>query len=240
MTEPTVRVERLPEAPDLPQRLGRHLEHDERSRGFAFAPPEPRPIVDVAWRRRVGPYNQNDDVHFFGVTYHGLGSCTFNGLCGALSTLPHRHRFRSQQRIAEGYSEATKIDPFPGEFPTEDTGSSGLAVAKVALSRRWISEYRHIFSFDDFLQAMMVGPVITGTAWRSQMFYPEPSGQVRPTGSGVGGHEYEAFGIDATEHRVWFWNSWGARWSIGGRFWMSFEDFRGLLADDGDATVLVP
>lgn len=240
MTEPTVRVERLPEAPDLPHPLGRHLEHDERSRGFAFAPPEPRPIVDVAWRRRVGPYNQNDDVHFFGVTYHGLGSCTFNGLCGGLSTLPHRHRFRSQQRIAEGYSEATKIDPFPGEFPTEDTGSSGLAVAKVALSRGWISRYEHAFGFDAALQALMLYPGITGTVWRSQMFYPEPDGRVRITGSDSGGHEYEVFGVDVQNRRIWCWNSWSERWGVKGRFYLTWDDYRELLAADGDFTILVP
>jgi hypothetical protein len=230
MTEPTVRVERIPEAPDLPFRLGRHLVHDERSRSFAFTAPEPRPIVDVAWRRRVPAYNQGQ-----------LGSCTANALCGALSTRPQRHRFRSQRNIVGVYSEATTLDPWPGQYEPDDTGSSGLAVAKAALRRGWISEYRHIFRWDDFLQAMMVGPVIVGTAWWSEMFDPEPDGRVHPMlGRVVGGHEYQAYGVDVANRRVWFFNSWSEQWGVKGRFWQSWDDFRDLLADDGDATVLVP
>ena len=209
--------------------LGRRVEHDPRSRAFAFAPAAPRPIVDVAWKRLVNPYDQGN-----------LGSCTANALCGALSTKPHRHHFNSQRRIVKVYSRATVIDGFDGEYPPDDTGSSGLAVAKVALERRWISRYEHAFTFDAVLQALMVGPGITGTVWRSQMFYPEPDGRVRIGGSDVGGHEYEAYGVDSVNRRIWFFNSWGVGWGIGGRFYLTFEDYRTLLADDGDFTILVP
>jgi hypothetical protein len=231
VTEPYVR--QLPEAPDLPHRLGRAgVNHDPRSRQFAFTAPEPRPVVDVAWKRRVGVYDQGN-----------LGSCTAHALCGALSTLPHKHRFRSERNIVKVYSSATAVDPWPGGYYApdwEDTGSDGLSVAKVALSAGWIREYRHIFAFADFLQAMMVGPIIVGTEWRDRMFYPDPSGQVIPSGSVAGGHEYEVYGLDAVEHRAWCWNSWGPGWGAGGRFWLSWDSLRELLASDGDATVLVP
>lgn len=228
MTEPVVRP--IPVEPDLPFPLGRAgVHHDPQSRLFAFTAPEPRPIVDVAWRRRVPVYDQGP-----------LGCCTGAALCGALSTAPHRHRFRSARTFRSVYSDATSLDPWPGSWKPEDTGSDGLSVAKVALRRGYISEYRHIFRWDDFLQAMMIGPVIVGTEWRNEMFHAEPDGRVHPLGSVAGGHEYEAFGVDVTERRVWFFNSWGEGWSIKGRFWMAWDDFRGLLAEQGDATVLVP
>jgi hypothetical protein len=155
VTEPYVR--QLPEAPDLPHRLGRAgVNHDPRSRQFAFTAPEPRPVVDVAWKRRVGVYDQGN-----------LGSCTAHALCGALSTLPHKHRFRSERNIVKVYSSATAVDPWPGG-------------------------------------------------------------------------EYEVYGLDAVEHRAWCWNSWGPGWGAGGRFWLSWDSLRELLASDGDATVLVP
>lgn len=221
----------LPESPDLPNRLGRHVEHDERSRSFAFAAPQPMPVRDVVWRRLVPAYDQGN-----------LGSCTANALCGALSTRPYRHRFVSQHRtIIPVYSEATRLDTFPGDYPPNDTGSSGLAVAKAALRRGWISRYEHVFAFDALLQALMVGPVIVGTDWHVGMFNAEPDGRVRPIGNTAGGHEYQAFGVDATERRIWFFNSWGTGWGVGGgRFYMTFADFVDLLSNQGDATVLIP
>jgi hypothetical protein len=240
VTEPVVR--RLPEAPDLPHPLGRHVQHDPRSRSFAFTAPEPLPLQDVAWRRRVPAYDQGQ-----------LGSCTANALCGALSTLPHRHRFRSQRNIVGVYSAATQIDPFDGAYPPEDTGSSGLAVAKVALSRGWISQYRHIFRFEDLLQALMVGALIEGTIWGHDGFHPEPDGRVHFTGGIAGGHEYETFGVDVERRRLWHWNSWGSNWGAGpqvppagqirgsaGAFYTTWQDTEDALAQDGDATVLVP
>jgi hypothetical protein len=227
MTEPG--VQRIPEAPDLPHRLGRHVEHDPRSRSFAFAAPEPMPLRDVSWKRLVGPYDQGD-----------LGSCTANALCGALSTYPFKHHFSSQKNIVKVYSRATWIDDFDGHYKPDDTGSSGLAVAKVALERGWISRYEHAFSFDAMLQALMVGPVIVGTAWHEDMFRPDPSGRVRPTGAVVGGHEWEIYGVDTFNRLLWAWNSWSKGWGIGGRFNIGWDDMRALLADDGDCTILVP
>lgn len=229
MTEPEVRVERIPEAPDLPQRLGRHVHHDPQSRAFAFAPPAPRPIVDTSWKRLVGPYDQGN-----------LGSCTANALCGALSTKPFRRHFTSQRNIVKVYSAATAIDPWPGTYPPDDSGSDGLSVAKVALSRGWVSRYEHAFNFDAVLQALMVGAGITGTRWDYDMFHPDADGRVHPTGGNVGGHEYEAFGVDVANRRIWFWNSWSSSWGLGGRFYMTWQDYEGLLADQGDYTILVP
>lgn len=231
----------LPEAPSLPHRLGRSVEHDSRSRRFAFAPPTPLPLRDVAWRRRVPPYDQGATIRFHGKEYRGgLGSCTFNATAGVLSTAPHRHRFRSQAKIAAGYSEATALDPFPGQWPEEDTGSSGLAAAKVALAHGWVGRYDHAFSFDAMLQALMIGPTMAGTVWRGNMFRPDGDGQLHPTGGDVGGHEYEQYGVDVERRRIWCWQSWGNWGPLGGRFWLSWDDMAELLAADGDCTILVP
>ena len=221
--------ERIPEAPGLPHRLGRHRNHDPRSRNFAFTAAQPRPIQDVSWGRSVPVYDQGN-----------LGSCTAHALCGALSTAPHKHHFRSEKNIVKVYSAATAIDPYDGQYPPDDTGSDGLSVAKVALSKKWISRYEHAFSFDDMLQALMIGPVIVGTAWKDRMFHPDPSGLVTVAGATVGGHEWQVYGVDTTQRRLWAWNSWGRDWGVGGRFNLSWDDMRALLAEDGDCTILVP
>ena len=56
-------------------------------------------------------------------------------------------------------------------------------------------------------------------------------------GRPVGGHEYELVAYDSVRRRLGFWNSWGASWGVGGRFWIRQTDFARLLADGGDATV---
>jgi len=36
---------------------------------------------------------------------------------------------------------------------------------------------------------------------------------------------------------VWFWNSWGTVYALGGRFCMSFDTWERLLEEQGDVTV---
>jgi hypothetical protein len=52
-----------------------------------------------------------------------------------------------------------------------------------------------------------------------------------------GGHEVLADGIDEPKQLVWFWNSWGKSFGVGGRFCMSFDTWAQLLAEQGDVTV---
>lgn len=143
------------------------------------------------------------------------------------------------------YSDATKADDYPGQYPPTDTGSDGLTVAKVLKTAGEISGYQHTFSLDDALKALTVTPLIVGTNWHEDMFNPDADGRVHPAGAVAGGHEYVADEIDADLGRIWFTNSWGPDWGVTrdgrpGRFYMSFDDFGRLLAADGDVTVFVP
>ena len=55
-----------------------------------------------------------------------------------------------------------------------------------------------------------------------------------------GGHEVEAFAIDAENRLLWFWNSWGPEWGFDGKFSLTFDDYARLLSEDGDVTVYIP
>jgi hypothetical protein len=46
--------------------------------------------------------------------------------------------------------------------------------------------------------------------------------------------------IDAPNKLVWFWNSWGPTFGVGGRFCMSFDTWQQLLEQSGDVTVPIP
>ena len=217
-----------------PRPLGRHVEHDSRSRAFGFAPQAPLPVRSKTWRRYGNALNQGD-----------LGSCTGNAFTHALNSAPNhvsRTPIHGQAFAVSIYSAATRLDEFPGEYKPTDTGSSALGIAKAATAAGYIREYRWGFGFDHTLQTLMSGPVMIGTWWTQDMFYPDAKGFVRPTGAKAGGHEYLLVGVWLTQRVLIFQNSWGSGWGLrkSGRFLMRFDDFRPLLADDGDAMLPIP
>jgi hypothetical protein len=138
------------------------------------------------------------------------------------------------------YSRATAIDSYPGTFPPDDTGSDGLSVAKALVEAHEISGYEHAFSFAEGLQAIMARPVIVGVNWLNDMFSPDSSGLVHPTGALAGGHEFVWDSYDVDTHICGFTNSWGTSWGAAGRFFMHDDEWAALLAQDGDITSFVP
>lgn len=226
------------------RRLGRHVHHDPRSFNYSVTDvPEidSVEIKSVEWPVNCGVLDQGD-----------LGACVGYATTGNVATGPNYTALPTTKAgdLAPGaranstarmvYSDATKMDNVPGQWPPNDTGSSGLGGAKAARKGGYISAYLHAFSLDAALKALMVGPIMVGTDWYSGMFDPTVSGQVVPTGDLAGGHEYMAYGYDAERSRVLFQNSWGSSWGQGGRFWMSTANLGTLLAKDGDVTSLVP
>lgn len=209
-------------------RLGRHIEHDERSRAFQTVPRLTN-LRSVQWPRHCPPFDQGD-----------VGSCTGNAMAGALMTGPlyaHGRDLTEKDALAL-YSAATHLDTVAGHYPPEDTGSSGLAVAKAAKRANYIKEYRHAFGINAALSALTLGPIIIGIGWYEGFDAPQSyeaelviSGQVR------GGHEVVLDGIDVERGLVKGTNSWGTAWGSGGRFAMSFGTFKRLLAERGDVVV---
>src|SRR4051794_12928919 len=102
----------IPEQPVRGKRLGRHINHDPRSRAFAIAAVPTTWLRTVRNRRLVGVYNQGQ-----------VGSCTGNACAGVLSTRPFRHYYRAQSTALKIYQDATRIDPYEGTYLPSDTGS---------------------------------------------------------------------------------------------------------------------
>lgn len=240
----TIYRERIP---STDPRLKRHVHHDSESRRYAFDTSE-LSIVSAKHTRRIPVLDQGN-----------LGSCTGNAGIGCLGTDPFYDTLadvpggRSQGVIVAGarysfteagavalYSDATKADDYPGEYPPTDSGSDGLTIAKVLKAAGEISGYQHTFSLDDALKALGVTPVICGTTWLQNMFDPAPDGRLTVSGGVAGGHEYVVDEIDATNERVWLTNSWGDSWGVNGRAYLTFADWGRLLADQGDVTIFTP
>jgi hypothetical protein len=210
-------------------KLGRLLEHDPRSRNFAAArAPE---LVTVLHKRRHRPFDQGN-----------LGSCTGMAMTGLLDTKPFRHNFLSERTALRFYKWATANDNNPGQYPPDDTGSSGLAVAKAALHYRYIISYAHAFGLQHALEALGICPVITGVNWYSSMDVPDANdgGLVRisPDASIRGGHEFEVLGNDVERQRVRCAQSWGREWGDHGYFELEWATWDRLLSEDGDVTTV--
>lgn len=212
-----------------PYSLGRVQEHDPRSLNF------PAPTTGDVHTQYWGRYGQVLDQG-------QVGSCTGNAAAQALNHKPFHvigTPCLTEADALDLYHNATVLDGYPGTYPPDDTGSSGLAVAKAAQRAGRITSYLHAFGLDHVLSAAMSGPLICGTDWYDGMFTPDSTGTVHPTGSVAGGHEYVLDGVDLGRQRLRFLNSWSVNWGIRGRFYVSFSDFSALLAGGGDAVLFV-
>lgn len=213
------------------KRLGRHIEHDERSRAWAATPSKDVVIRTVSHTLFGGILNQNP-----------LSSCTGNAAVGVLNTKGF-HKLRSipykEPDAVDLYSLATSLDEFPGQYPPDDNGSSGLGVAKAAQQRGYITEYRHAFSIDDALTSLMNAALITGVNWYEGFDNPDSHGLVKIAGQIRGGHEFAVVGYNVYTKMVHAVNSWGPAWGHTGRFFFSLDTWAQLLSEQGDATVLV-
>lgn len=222
-------------------RLGRHVLHDSRSLNFQVEPVDASVLRSIRHTSRIPVLNQGN-----------IGSCTGNAATAVLGTDPFwqtdvvgqvlsaTDADLDERYAVSVYGEATTLDPYPGAYPPTDTGSDGLSVAKVLLKRGKIAGYQHATSLAAALTALNKQAVITGTVWKGDMFKPDSEGRIKCTGSVEGGHEYKLDELDVERRRIWIQNSWGTSWGLGGRAWMTWDDFGGLLAQRGDVTVFTP
>lgn len=208
--------------------LGRHVQHDERSRNFR-AVTRPRSVLRPVLHKRHAPI----------LDQGSLGSCTGNALEGAIGTEPLHKRFErhTEKKAIRLYSAATTLDEFAGEYPPDDTGSSGLGVCKAGVLIGRLTSYQWAFGLEEALTALQSGPVITGVDWYEGFDRPDQYGQVRLFGAKRGGHEFVVRGYDPDLDAVWCDNSWSASWGFRGSFRMLVKDWRTLLEADGDVTV---
>jgi hypothetical protein len=234
------------ERPHEGMRLGRNLWLDARSLAHMIensVEAMNRPVRAVEWERVLVVLDQGR-----------IGSCTGNAATGALGTqpffgqvghkvLPDLEDATDAEAFAvELYAEATRIDAYPGAYPPDDTGSSGLAVCKVLKERGTITGYRWARSAHGFLRLLSSGPVLQGMPWYNSFFHPDAQGFIDADpnwqSSGIaGGHEVEAIGVeiderDAFDSVITYVNSWGASWGDAGRFRMRLRTYEQLTGVD--------
>ena len=214
--------------PQLYPQLGRNKVHDPASRGF----PMGATINKDAWVtksiRIYDPLINPNQCH---------GECT--GCANAMMHNSVGNRKKGEilgmEYAHKAYSGASAIDPWPGSWPPNDTGSSGLAAAKTAQVLGVGGEYRWIFGgADEVVQTVMSGRVVScGTWWHDGMMRHDEQRFIVPSGSRVGGHQYVVRGynksLDAVLIRCW--------WGVYRDVYLKRAHLNDLLLDGGDAHV---
>jgi hypothetical protein len=220
-------------------RLGRNQWLDARSLAYMIendVKAMSQRLEGRIWERVLAILDQGD-----------LGSCTGNAATGALGTQPFydavgrevlgnpKDRKTAESFAVALYSDATRVDAYPGTYPTEDTGSSGLAVCKVLKARGTIKAYRWARSPYGLLRLLQEGPVLQGMPWYNAFFEPDSAGYIDsnrhwPSSGVAGGHEVEAIGVelderDAYNSTVIYANSWGPSWGKSGLFKMRLRTY---------------
>jgi hypothetical protein len=208
--------------------LGRLVQFDEKSRAY--------PIRALVGGKVPRSYTWQVGVWLDqGETSSCVGHAWAHELCARPAVA-----LVDQPYAMQLYREAQKIDEWPGE---SYDGTSVLAGAKVCKSRGFYGEYRWAFGLSDLVLALgYAGPAVLGITWHEDMFTPDSTGRIRPTGQIVGGHAILAYGVAGrTKTRfvpqIWLHNSWGKGWGVNGRAWMSWDDMATLLHEEGEACV---
>lgn len=231
--------------PSTNAQLGRHVEHDTRSLGYdVLSSPlasfkawclarSSSPAKGVVWTRYSPILDQGQ-----------LGSCTGNAMTGLLGCAPFSADAKMAAQFNETfavrlYSAATKIDAFAGAYPPDDTGSSGLAVAKAAKAMGLITKYSHAFTTNALIYALTKAPVIVGVPWYESFFTPDHNGVITIGGKVAGGHEFLVRGYEPYSKMFLADNSWGTGWGQGGSFHFSVDTWNALRKQKSDITAPV-
>lgn len=209
------------------RKLNRQHSLDERDLAYpvaklmAKAPPVKKPMIKL-WESDGWWGDQGDSPECVGYAWaHWLDDRSFNKKVV--------HPILPPSLI---YNEAKKLDEWPGENYEGTSVRGGVKALKV---KGKVSFYHWGFTLDSLINTVLyLGPVVVGTSWYQNMFYPNKLGIIRATGVNAGGHAYVVNGVDLTKKLFRIKNSWGRDWGQQGHAWISFSDMSRLIREQGE------
>jgi hypothetical protein len=133
------------------------------------------------------------------------------------------------------YESAQKLDEWPGE---NYAGTSVRAGAKFLQSKKLISKYYWTYDVNTLINTVLnLGPVVVGTNWYYNMFFPDKLGNIKVGGYLSGGHAYVINGVNTINKTFRIKNSWGRSWGDKGHAYISFNDMTRLMREYGEICI---
>lgn len=133
------------------------------------------------------------------------------------------------------YEQAQKLDEWPGE---NYAGTSVRGGVKYLQQIKKVSNYYWTYNIQTLIDTILtLGPVVVGTNWYYNMFYPNSKGIIKASGALMGGHAYVLNGVDTKQKLFRLKNSWGRRWGKMGSAYISFDDMQRLLREQGEVCI---
>lgn len=123
--------------------------------------------------------------------------------------------------------------------PRQENGSYVRTAAKVLRNLRRINYYAFAAYMSNIKYWLLNrGPMIVGTSWTENMFYPSKDNKIEPTGEVIGGHAY-LLNEWTKDGFIGIQNSWGSIWGNNGKSYISAENFEKLFRQGGEAMASV-
>lgn len=175
------------------------------------------------------------------------GACVGFGWTAAIGSSPIRQKLPNNNTFAFGiYDFAKYIDEWEGE---NYDGTSVLAGAKTLNKLGLIKGYNWCFNTNDIITALHeFGPVVIGVPWYEGMYQTDDRYFVTINGQLVGGHCLTIYAYNPKKYNrktkekkpTFYWrNSWGKSYGRNGSGYITQEDLKYLLHQDGEACVPV-
>jgi hypothetical protein len=245
---------------DVHPKLGRHLVLDQRTlayqRSYCGEPIKPadhEPDLPVLDQEDLTDQGILLSQMFPGMSdLPALGSCGGNSGTEVAASLLTREEAAAKgldtsdavaaEKFAIGvYADATACDQWNDvQFPTDDCGTSGLAIAKVLKARGISDSYTTVKTAEEFARDLGHGTALYGTPWYQAWFEPVGPDALLDDITGweaspiAGGHLVTATALERVAfHRsgrldlkrtiVRFRNHWTSSWGDNGSFRMSLD-----------------
>jgi hypothetical protein len=220
---------------------GRNINHDPASVAYR-----------AARRGAVTPKDVGHEIHIAPMDQGNLGSCVPHAGTAMLATDPFWDTLDADLKAqlqnpanAEGYAvqayrEVTALDPYPGQWEPDDTGSDGLSLWKLLRARGLVGGSEHVMSIDDAHVLIQKAPYPIGISWLSGMDTPGTDGVCKVTGRSRGGHEVLVYRYDLVRDLWWIRNSWSADWGLRGDFAIDTPGYLKLMSLQADGTGMTP